>query len=176
MRNFQLKKRSNGMTLLEVLIAIMLFAVFTGVFLTVTEMLSVLIPPSNTPLGDQGCNGAGLELSCINIAFDQIVPILERDNNNVDENGKPTDKIILGCSPTASLIPAVAKKIIDIDIDWPDDYKVCIYKYDNLAEQEPPAVPLPGLYLLQAEPTKQVFWRKPVQRLFCRPYHLCIDP
>lgn len=165
MRNFQLKKRSNGMTLLEVLITIMLFAVFTGVFLTVTEMLSVLIPPSDTPLSVQSCNGAALELSCINIAFDQIIPILEKDSD------KPN-----GCSLTASLIPAVAKKIIDIDIDWPDDYKVCIYKYDNLAEQEPPAAPLPGLYLLQAEPTKQVFWRKPVQRLFCRPYHLCIDP
>ena len=163
MRNFQLKKRSNGMTLLEVLITIMLFAVFTGVFLTVTEMLSVLIPPSDTPLSVQSCNGAALELSCINIAFDQIIPILEKDSD------KPN-----GCSPTASLIPAVAKK--NIVIDWPDDYKVCIYKYDNLAEQEPPAVPLPGLYLLQAEPTKQVFWRKPVQRLFCRPYHLCIDP
>ena len=163
MRNFQLKKQSNGMTLLEVLIAIMLFAVFTGVFLTVTEMLSVLIPPSNTPLSVQSCNGAALELSCINIAFDQIIPILEKDSD------KPN-----GCSTTASLIPAVANK--NIIIDWPDDYKVCIYKYDNLAEQEPPAVPLPGLYLLQAEPTKQVFWRKPVQRLFCRPYHLCIDP
>ena len=163
MRNFQLKKQSNGMTLLEVLIAIMLFAVFTGVFLTVTEMLSVLIPPSDTPLSVQSCNGAALELSCINIAFDQIIPILEKDSD------KPN-----GCSPTASLIPAVAKK--NIIIDWPDDYKVCIYKYDNLAEQEPPAVPLPGLYLLQAEPNKQVFWRKPVQRLFCRPYHLCIDP
>lgn len=163
MRNLQLKKRSNGMTLLEVLIAIMLFTVFTGVFLTVTEMLSVLVPPTNAPLGDQSCNGSGLELSCINIAFDQIIPILEKDSD------KPS-----GCFPTAGLIPAVAQK--SIVIDWPDDYKVCIYEYDNLAEQEPPAAPLPGLYLLQAEPTKQVFWRKPVQRLFCRPYHLCIDP
>ena len=163
MRNFQLKKRSNGRTLLEVLIAIMFFAVFMGVFLTVTEMLSVLIPPSNAPLSVQSCNGAALELSCINIAFDQIIPILEKDSD------KPN-----GCSPTAGLIPAVAKK--SLVLDWPDDYKVCIYKYDSLEEKEPPAAPLPGLYLLQAEPTKQVFWRKPVQRLFCRPYHLCIDP
>ena len=179
MNNFQLNKRSNGMTLLEVLIAIMLFAVFTGVFLTVTEMLSVLIPPSNTPLGDQSCNGAALELSCINIAFDQIIPILEKDNDNII-NGESTDKIMLGCSRDAGSIPAVAKEVAkkSLVLDWPDEYKVCIYNYDRLEEKEPPVdpFPLPGLYLLQAEPTKQVFWRKPVQRLFCRPYHLCIDP
>lgn len=36
--------RSSGMTLLEVLIAVLLFAVFSGTFLMVTELIGQLFP------------------------------------------------------------------------------------------------------------------------------------
>lgn len=149
-------KAQSGMTLLEVLIAVLLFAVFSGVFMTVTEMLGVLVPASKAPLGDASCNGPALEASCINIAFDQLVLFLEK-----------ADNLSNGCKPNPKAIDATFSG------GWPDDYQICIYPYQGLPESPQKK---PGLFLLQAEATEPAFWRKPVQRLFCRPYHLCVDP
>jgi len=175
MRNFQLNKRSNGMTLLEVLIAITLFAVFMGVFLTVTEMLSVLIPPSNVLDEDKSCNGSTLEMSCIGSAFDNIIPLLEKAYSNDQKPLDETATELMGCADNVNLVMTKLNPDTDFDIAWPSSYRVCVDQYDKfpvLVDGQP----RPGLFLLQAEPTEPAFWRKPVQRLFCWPYHLCIDP
>ena len=149
----------NGMTMLEVLIAILLFAVFSGVFLTVTEMLGVLIPISKPPLEADSCNGSALELACINIAFDELIPFIEKN-----------DPLLIKCYTNPKVINS------SISGAWPDDYKVCVYSYPDLKNSSSPQDPKPGIFLLQAEPTEQAFWRRPVQRVFCNPYHLCVNP
>ena len=149
-------KAQSGMTLLEVLIAVLLFAVFSGVFMTVTEMLGVLVPASKAPLGDESCNGPAIEISCINIAFDQLIPFLEK-----------ADDLPIDCMSSPKAIDSA------FGGGWPDDYRICIYPYQGLSESDQKK---PGLYLLQAEATEPAFWRKPVQRLFCKPYHLCLNP
>ena len=152
-----------GMTFLEVLIAIALFAVFSASFLMVTEMLAALMPAANSPAQVDGCDGPGLELACINVAFDQLVPELEK-----------ALEVPSGCPLSMNSMPG------SDELNWPEAYDVCVYKYPGpgLDEQAGSAVssPRPGLYLLQAQARQgdSAFWRVPVQRLFCRPYHLCV--
>ncbi|MBM5796971.1 MAG: prepilin-type N-terminal cleavage/methylation domain-containing protein [Cyanobacteria bacterium K_Offshore_0m_m2_072] len=152
-----------GMTFLEVLIAIALFAVFSASFLMVTEMLAALLPAANSPAQADGCDGPGLELACINVAFDQLVPELEKDL-----------EVSTVCPSSINSMPGSA------GLSWPEAYDVCVYKYPGpgLDEQAGSAgsPPRPGLYLLQAQakPGDSAFWRVPVQRVFCRPYHLCV--
>lgn len=158
--------RSSGMTLLEVLIAVLLFAVFAGTFLMVTEMVGQLLPAEQTPVGDNSCNGPALEESCVNIAFDAMVPSLEKyDPAQIDIGGEYP-------SPNQVSFAGIG----DLQLAWPDAYRLEILQWSELSQaastdQQPSR---PGFYLLQATPTQPAFWRKPIQRVFCRPYHRCI--
>lgn len=172
MKSLQIVSRkpahSSGMTLLEVLIAVLLFAAFSGTFVMVTEMIGQLLPLEKPPLSESSCNGPALEASCINIAFDAIVPRLEKaDPDNLDISGQYL-------SPNQMIVGDVSA----LQLGWPDDYKLEILRYPDLVQSavtstEPAR---PGLYLLQATPINSAFWRKPMQRLFCRPYYRCIRP
>ena len=161
------KCHEGGMTLLEVLIAILLFAVFSGTFLVVTEMIAQLFPRDKAPLADNSCNGPSLEAACINLTFDAIVPALELYD--------PLDTDI--SAEYASINQMDFAGIADSGLAWPDSYRLEIIQYPYLrqsaaSEQSPSK---PGLYLLQATPTNPAFWRKPIQRVFCRPYHVCTE-
>ena len=162
--------KSSGMTLLEVLISILLFAVFSATFLMVTEMIAQLLPAEEAPAADNSCNGAALEESCVNIAFDAIVPWLEKaDPTNLD----------ISSGPYASPNQVPFAEIRDLQLAWPDAYKLSIFQYPQTLRQSAATVSqpsMPGLYLLQATPTRSAFWRKPIQRLFCRPFHRCVRP
>jgi prepilin-type N-terminal cleavage/methylation domain-containing protein len=159
---------SSGMTLLEVLIAVLLFAIFSGTFLMVTEMIGQLLPMEQAPARENSCNGPALEEACVNVAFDMMLPYLEESNPlniNISENS---------LSPNQLSIPGVS----DLQLAWPDAYKLEIIQWGELSQtpQTDVQASRPGLYLLQATPTTPAFWRKPIQRLFCRPYHRCIKP
>ena len=156
------------MTLLEVLIAILLFAVFSGTFIIVTEMIVQIFPRDKAPLAENSCNGPSLEASCINLAFDVIVPALELYN--------PLDADI--SSQYASIDQMDFAGIADLGLAWPDSYSIEIFQYPDLTHSLPSdqSPSKPGLYLLQATPTNRAFWRKPIQRVFCRPYHVCTGP
>jgi len=161
-------RQSSGMTLLEVLIAVLLFAVFSGTFLMVTEMISQLLPAEQAPAGEQSCKGPALEESCVNIAFDAMVPYLEKsDPPRVDIDGdyaSPNQLVFAG--------------INDLQLAWPDAYQLEIHQWKELPQTAASdgQASKPGLYLLQATPVSPAFWRKPIQRLFCRPYHRCVRP
>lgn len=156
------------MTLLEVLIAVLLFAVFSGTFLMVTEMIGQLIPAEQAPAGDLSCNGPGLEELCVNIAFDAMVPHLEKyDPIQVDISGgyaSPNQLAFAGIS--------------DLQLAWPDAYRLEILQWSDLRQlaATDDQASRPGLYLLQATPVGRAFLRRPIQRLFCRPYNRCVRP
>jgi len=162
----------SGMTLLEVLIAILLFAVFTGTFLMVTEMIAQLFPAGQLPAVENSCNGPALEEACINSAFDKIVPDLEQYVEPGESPGAVVDAIKLG--------QIAFKEIGDLGL-LPDSYEIEVHQWDKKfkAQQANENMPaMPGLYLLQAKPKADntAFWRKPIQRLFCRPYYRCLEP
>jgi prepilin-type N-terminal cleavage/methylation domain-containing protein len=159
-------QQSSGMTLLEVLIAVLLFAVFSGTFLMVTEMISQLLPAEQAPAGERSCNGPALEESCVNIAFDAMVPYLQKhDPAQVDIGGNYA-------SPNQLAFAGIS----DLQLAWPDAYRLEILQWIDLPQSAATEDQSsePGLYLLQATPVSAAFWRRPIQRLFCRPYHRCV--
>lgn len=163
---------SAGMTLLEVLVAILLFAIFSATLLMVSEVVRALIPGEVLPQDDNSCNGLVLESACINVAFDAIVPVLERTD--------PKALDISGSYRSPNSVPAV--QAAKLQFGWPDAYILQIVAYPELKQTDTTSMTSPsrpGLYLLQATPRQDItpsLWRKPVQRLFCRPYHRCIQP
>ena len=157
---------SSGMTLLEVLIAVLLFAVFSGTFLMVTELIAGFLPAEKAPLTDRSCNGPSFEESCVNIALDLMIPYLEK--------ASPEKLDISGQYMTPDRVPI--SEIQELQLAWPDAYQLEIIQWPQLSQvaSTTTKASLPGLYLIQAQPVSPAFWRKPIQRLFCRPYHRCI--
>ena len=160
---------SDGMTLIEVLIAVLLFAVFSGIFLVVTEMMAGLLPskPLNSN-GDFSCDGPSLEVACINSAFDEILPDFFEKNSDIPN-------LAGQCRPPSDFFPPRE------EIGWPVAYD-CIFiisasgVISDLASSD--LKDGPSLYLAEArvsDPAARAFWQVPVQRLFCWPYYKCVD-
>ena len=177
---------SAGMSLIEVLIAILLFAVFSGIFVVVTEYTTSLSLADQPSKVGAECMGAGEDRACIELYFDALVDTLSSSAFPA-KDGSDFYNIARGlngnshCAATpAELFPEpVLLPAERPGLTWPVDYDVCIYSYDSsLVREDLGLAPQrPGLYLLQANPSeslKLVSTRKPVQRLFCRPRHLCV--
>lgn len=169
-RSFFLRfPESDGMTLIEVIIAVLLFAVFSGVFLMVTEMMTGLLPVKDQSADlDRGCDGPALEVSCINNAFDDMVPELFEKASNI------WDLVGANCI-------APSEFFSEQSVGWPKSYD-CIYiipASGDIADMNGPSMgDEPGLFLAEArvdDPKVRAFWQVPVQRLFCWPYYKCVD-
>lgn len=162
-------QKSDGMTLIEVLIAILLFAVFSGVFLMVTELMASLLPSSDQASDlDRSCNGPALEVSCVNSAFDNMIP--EYFEKAADIWSLVDSKCLM---PSRFFPPGEA-------IGWPSSYD-CIYiipASGEISDMATSSNDEPGLFLAEARvdnPGARAFWQIPVQRLFCWPYYKCVD-
>jgi len=169
----------HGMTLIEVLISILLFAVFMGNFLLVAEIMSQWMPsgqPSSGSSAASSCDSPQLETACVEVALDSAVPSLQ---SYYDKN-KPDDFIpIEGVYGSPAELPLGDSA--SADMAWPEDYKIKISSFSRLVEKPTSGSPSwdssrPGLYLIAAYPRTPAYWRKPVVRLFCRPYHRCVRP
>ena len=168
---------SDGMTTLELLIAITLFSTFMSVFVVVTEMTVAWIPTTTSPSGTNHCTGQGLEQACVNAALDRMVESLEMASFEDVYN-----EARLAISDDCWKDPRSRDIYNASGLEWPDSYRVCLVKEPGSSETDPSApdsfldgVEMPGLYLLQASPTDDAFWRKPIQRLVCRPIYLCVN-
>lgn len=163
--------KAAGMTLIEVLIAVLLFAVFSGIFLTVTELMTSVMAAYEAPEGAAECSGFGEDRACIELYFDELVKILE-------SSAFPGKVSSLNCA--ADPIDLLAEDLVPKEVThlrgyaWPANYEVCLNVYPGLIENVNALQP--GLYLLQAQPvedTPKESALKPVQRIFCRPSYLC---
>lgn len=175
--------RSPGMSLVELLIAILLFAVFSGIFVVVTEYtISLSLSDQPSKVGAE-CMGAGEDRACIELYFDTLVQSLESSAYPAASGSDfyAAARGIEGKSQCAGTPEALFPDLLAAekpDLTWPIDYTICIYAYESpLIQEKLDATPQrPGLYLLQAQPSEAlriVATRKPVQRLFCRPRYLC---
>jgi len=171
----------NGMSTLELLIAISLFSMFMSIFVVVTEMLVTWIPSTNSSSRSKACTGPGLEQACVNAAFDRMIQSLELAKfGEINQVAMPV--ISDDCWHHPNDPDPRYQGIYGADeLEWPETYRVCLVKEPGSPESDPDdptsspgGVEVPGLYLLQASPVDDAFWRKPIQRLFCRPIHLCI--
>ena len=171
--NYQ-KVNNKGMTLPELVLAILMLTAFTAVTVLVTEFTSRFFQPLNEEAKEEFIT-SNKELSDmlndhsqINGAFDSIIEILSEPG--IDKNFI----LNLECTSLPSLewgIPSIDTKAI------PKSYKICI-KPTSLAEsnytQLANAEGKPGIYILFSKPENGVSVNAtPVRRIFCRPKPFC---
>ena len=171
--NYQ-KVNNKGMTLPELVLAILMLTAFTAVTVLVTEFTSRFFQPLNEEAKEEFIS-SNKELSDIlndhseiNSAFDSIIEILSEPG--IDRNFI----LNLECTSLPSLewgIPSIDTKAI------PKSYKICI-KPTSLAEsnytQLANAEGKPGIYILFSKPENSVSVNAtPVRRIFCRPKPFC---
>ena len=171
--NYQ-KVNNKGMTLPELVLAILMLTAFTGVTVLVTEFTSRFFQPLNKEAKEEFIT-SNKELSDIlndhsqiNSAFDSIIEILSEPG--IDRNFI----LNLECTSLPSLewgIPSIDTKAI------PKSYKICI-KPTSLSEsnytQLANAEGKPGIYILFSKPENGVSVNAtPVRRIFCRPKPFC---
>jgi len=168
--------KSAGMTLPELILAVLMLISFTGISLMVTQFTSRFFQPMYEEVNVDN-NSSKKELSDIlnhhskiNKAIDSIIEILS-------EPGISKDFILnLKCTSLPSLesewnIPTINKDAI------PRSYKICI-KSTSLTESNYSeminAVGKPGIYILYSKPEYGVSVNAtPVRRIFCRPKPFC---
>ena len=171
--NYQ-KVDNKGMTLPELVLAILMLTAFTAVTVLVTEFTSRFFQPLNEEAKEEFIT-SNKELSDmlndhsqINSAFDSIIEILSEPG--IDKNFI----LNLECTSLPSLewgIPSIDTKAI------PKSYKICIKptslsesNYTQLANSEGK----PGIYILFSKPENGVSVNAtPVRRIFCRPKPFC---
>ena len=171
--NYQ-KINNKGMTLPELVLAILMLTAFTAVTVLVTEFTSRFFQPLNEEAKEEFIT-SNKELSDIlndhsqiNSAFDSIIEILSEPG--IDKNFI----LNLECTSLPSLewgIPSIDTKAI------PKSYKICI-KPTSLSEsnytQLANAEGKPGIYILFSKPENSVSVNAtPVRRIFCRPKPFC---
>ena len=171
--NYQ-KVNNKGMTLPELVLAILMLTAFTAVTVLVTEFTSKFFQPLNEEDKEEFIT-SNKELSDIlndhaqiNSAFDSIIEILSEPG--IDRNFI----LNLECTSLPSLewgIPSIDTKAI------PKSYKICVKptslsesNYTELANAEGK----PGIYILFSKPENGVSVNAtPVRRIFCRPKPFC---
>ena len=168
------KVNNKGMTLPELVLAILMLTAFTAVTVLVTEFTSRFFQPLNEEAKEEFIT-SNKELSDmlndhsqINSAFDSIIEILSEPG--IDKN------FILNLECTS--LPSLEWGIPSIDTEAiPKSYKICIKptslsesNYTELANAEGK----PGIYILFSKPENGVSVNAtPVRRIFCRPKPFC---
>ncbi len=168
------KLNSEGMTLPELVLSVLMLAAFTGITVMVTAYTSRFFQPLNEEAKEEYIS-SNKELSDmlnhhsqINSTFDSIIEILSEPG--VEKN------FILNLKCTS--LPSLEWGIPSIDTEAiPKSYKICIKpttlsesNYSQLASAEGK----PGIYILYSKPENGVSVNAtPLRRIFCRPKPFC---
>ena len=168
------KINNEGMTLTELVLAVLMLTAFTAITVMVTEFTSRFFQPLNEEAKEEyiSSNKEFTDMlndhSQINNAFDSIIELLSEPGINKNFI------LSLRCTSMPSLewnIPSIDTKAI------PKSYKVCIKpttlsesSYLELANSQGK----PGIYILYSKPENGVTINAtPVRRIFCRPKPFC---
>ena len=165
---------NDGMTLPELILAVLMLTAFTGITVMVTAYTSRFFQPLNEEAKEEYIS-SNKKLSDklndhnqINKALDSVIEILS-------EPGIDRSFILnLGCTSLPSLewnIPSIDTEAI------PKSYKICIKptslsesNYSELTNDEGK----PGIYILYSKPENGVSVNAiPIRRIFCRPKPFC---
>ena len=184
-------KPDQGMTMLEMMLAVLLFAVFMGVFLAVTELTAQLLrgveggrPASELALARtltrQQLTALGGELSSLDaVEADLTNRFVGTGNCLLDANSTLATGRTSWVLPTRTAAGLAQQQTWSIQqkqlarLDQPAAMpgsieRICLYP---TAYQEQTGQP--GLYVLQAEPLQSGPLSQPVRLVLCRPDYLC---
>ena len=193
---------SSGMSVLELLLAVTMMMVFSGVVAAVMEVTLRLMGEAECPVDVNGiplcndentenedvANGVLIDRQRIEALFDQLEQVLVQPgipSARIDAISGPLgDSPSDVCTPSASTsVWAASDKVPELPVlTFPRGYHVCLWKIGGPALVEASMQNLlnptnrsatPGLYVLQALPTQLNASTLPVRRLFCRPRPFC---
>ncbi len=177
------------MTLVEMLVAVLMVVVFTGVVAMVMEFTFRFLGDAES--GERNefevSNGVLIDHQEIQLAMDQLVEVLAQPGLSKERlDGQEADHLQIAFD-LDSTDPQVACPLADPVAQWglpmptitlPPGYRLCLWK--TTALESPMASLLadadgakPGIYLLQALPERLSASTLPTRRLFCRPRPFC---
>lgn len=162
--------KEQGITMLEVLVATILFAVFMAAVVAITELTGKLVKGTGTLSASE----LALARSIASARLDKLARDLAREatlpisclNSSTNWNLASGSNWSLSNQQLSNQVAGVEQKgFIE---------SICIYpsKYAENSTSDPPT---PGLYVVQAEPKQTNTLQQPLRVLFCRPQHLCLQ-
>ena len=185
-----------GMTLLELLLAVTMLMVFTGVVAAVTEVTLRFMGEAECPVDVSGArrcndentrdvaNGVLIDRQQIEVLFDQLEPVLVQPGIHLSRIqaisgalGEPPSQPACTPEATTSFWAATVQELPVLT--FPRGYHICLWRMGlREASMEDLLNPgnssaTPGLYVLQALPIQLNASTLPVRRLFFRPRPFC---
>lgn len=165
----QAAAREGGMTLLEMLFAMVMITTFTGVVVVVMEFANRFFVDS-----EGNGNGVLVEHAELQIDMDRLVEVLSQSAIPLSDIKNFSSVYI----PSLPLPPTCVRPGQNFAVRWnlpipkmvltTDGYSLCLW---STSPAETPSSP--GVYVLQAVPDKISASKLPTRRIFCRPRHLC---
>ena len=184
------------MTVVELLFAITMLIVFTGVVVTVMEVALRFMGEAECPVDVSGvrrcndentedvANGVLIDRQRIELLFDQLEPVLVQPGIHLsqieaisgDLGDSPAQPACTPAATTSFWVTTVPELPV---LAFPRGYHICLWRTGlREASMQDLLKPgnssdTPGLYVLQALPTQLNASTLPVRRLFCRPRPFC---
>ena len=165
-----------GMTLLEMLLAMMMLVVFTGIIALVMQFTLRFFTAAEA--GEQNesevSNGVLIDQQQIQMAMDDLVEVLSQPGISMEglAFARKKENIEDAC-PAAR--PVTQWGLPMPEVSLPPGYRLCLWKtgpeessLPELLDGDPPSI-----YLLQALPEQLSSSSLPTRRLFCRPRPFC---
>ena len=187
---------ASGMSILELLLAVTILMVFTGVVVAVMEVTLRFMGEAECPVDVGGvsrcnnkntedvANGVLIDRQRIEVLFDQLESVLvqpgiHRSRIDAISGALGDSPAQPACTPAATT-SFWAATVPELPVlTFPRGYHICLWRtglreasmQDLLNPGNSSATP--GLYVLQALPTQLNASTLPVRRLFCRPRTFC---
>ncbi len=168
-------KKNQGMALPEVIVAVIMLAAFTGIFVTMTEYISKFFKLTEDYSKANKSSGLLIDQHKIRIAMDSWVDIFSQ----VGYSKSDLKEIVkLGCSN----IPYIDWDLPGERHELPNGYQFCVggtrFDESNILDWydlTKKKTAKPGIYVIYAKPLKASNAALPLRRVFCRPKPYCID-
>lgn len=173
MRHFH--ARDSGMSLVELIVALLMLVAFGSAFITVTEFTSRFMRESEDGL--PGSQGLLIDQHQLHVAMDQLVDVLNQPGITLNDVMRIQRK---GCvfDPMSGDLDAETGSwgLPGPRLFLPPGYRFCLYSTslsESSVEDLLNTSGKPGIYLIKAEPESVSAASLPVRRLFCRPKPFC---
>ena len=182
---------SQGMSLLEMVVAMLMLVMFTGVVVTALGVTARFAGEIES--GEKGSNGVLIHHQEIQIGFDQLAQVLSQPGITKERlmgmNLKSGQKRIAfsstadpdnACAPAGS-DPLAYWGLPGPSFIFPSNYRICVWQTglveasikDLATDGWPQNNAKAGIYVLQALPERSDAANLPTRRLFCRPRPYC---
>ena len=171
------RPNQSGMTLLEMIVAMAMLVVFTGVVVLVMQFtLRFFADAESEGNALEVSNGVLIDHQEIQIAMDHLVEVLSQPGIDVDVFALNLNDPGVNLQEDCVLNPVKEWELPMSEVSLPSGYRMCLWRTteaETRSIQNSVLTVNPGLYLLQALPEQLNPTSLPARRLFCRPRPFC---